>query len=183
MRPHSRYILIMMTLGIVGALLYFPLLLPVVIRAQPLRDISNTTTEKSFSPIGVAKHRKINSKPVPFEQEIGPAISITVTVTSLTTEDPSLPGRFSLSQNYPNPFNGTTIIKFALPKSTHVRLEIFNTLGQRVTILTNEFLEAGYHTIEWPGTNYNGQEVSTGIYLYYIEAGEYRKSRKMMLLK
>ncbi len=94
-----------------------------------------------------------------------------------------LPREFSLDQNYPNPFNPTTTIKFALPKSSHVELEIFNILGQRVTTLINDQLDAGYYTAKWNSTDSQGREVATGVYFYRLRAGDFVKSKKMLLLK
>jgi hypothetical protein len=94
-----------------------------------------------------------------------------------------LPEDFSLSQNYPNPFNPITVIDFALPKNTHVKLAVFNILGQKVTTLINQSLEAGYHSVTWDGIDSDGVEVATGIYFYKIKVGNFEKSKKMLLLK
>jgi len=94
-----------------------------------------------------------------------------------------LPRVFSLDQNYPNPFNPTTTIKFALPKSSNVNLEIYNILGRRVTTLINEQLDAGYHTVKWNSTDSEGRDVATGVYFYRLKAGDFVKSKKMLLLK
>jgi flagellar hook assembly protein FlgD len=88
------------------------------------------------------------------------------------------PSTFHLSQNYPNPFNPSTKIKFTLPKPENVKVEIYNTIGQRVETLINKHLKAGQHTLE-----FNGQNLSSGIYFYRIEAGEYMDFKKMVLLR
>lgn len=88
------------------------------------------------------------------------------------------PLNFSLEQNYPNPFNPVTTIKFALPVSGNVNISIYNSLGEKVETLTNQFLEAGYHKIEWKANNY-----SSGVYYYRIESGKYSDVKKMILLK
>jgi hypothetical protein len=88
------------------------------------------------------------------------------------------PNKFSLSQNYPNPFNPSTKIKFALPKAEKVKIELYNTLGQRVEILFDQHMKAGYHVVE-----FNGQNLSSGIYFYRIEAGEFQDVKKMILLR
>lgn len=95
----------------------------------------------------------------------------------------SLPGQFELHSNYPNPFNPTTQIKFALPTGGQVRLEIFNILGQNVTTLVDGELEAGYHRVEWNGTDDNGQNVASGIYFYRLTADNFVDSKRMILLK
>ena len=94
-----------------------------------------------------------------------------------------LPKQFALHQNYPNPFNLGTIIKYALPKASEVKIHIYNILGQKVRSLVNERQEAGYRMIRWDGNNDRGNEVSSGVYFYRIEAGDFVKSKKMILLK
>ena len=95
----------------------------------------------------------------------------------------NLPQNFHLSQNYPNPFNASTQIRYTLSQDAHVRLEIFNVLGQRVKVLVDEFQTAGYRQILWDGRNERGDQVSSGVYLYRIDAGDYNEVRKMSLLK
>jgi photosystem II stability/assembly factor-like uncharacterized protein len=88
------------------------------------------------------------------------------------------PNKFSLSQNYPNPFNPSTKITFVLPKAESVKIEIYNTLGQRVKTILNQHMKAGSHDVE-----FNGQNLSSGIYYYRIEAGEFQDVKKMILLR
>lgn len=95
----------------------------------------------------------------------------------------SLPQTFSLSQNYPNPFNPTTIIEYALPKDTRVKITIYNILGQKVKTLVDEFQSAGHKRIVWDSKNDKGHEVASGIYFYKIKAGEFTDSKKMVILK
>jgi len=90
---------------------------------------------------------------------------------------------FGLEQNYPNPFNPTTTIQYNLPKGVDVQLEIYNLLGEKVKTIVNEFQPAGEYQIVWDGKNYIGKMVSSGIYFYRIEAGEFEKSRKMIFIK
>ena len=71
---------------------------------------------------------------------------------------------FSLSQNHPNPFNPSTEISYALPSESRVRLEVFNTLGQRVSLLVDGVKEPGLHTVRWDGAT------ASGVYFYRIEA-------------
>jgi hypothetical protein len=97
--------------------------------------------------------------------------------------DSQLPKEFFLSQNYPNPFNPTTLISYGLPQDTHVRLEIFNLLGQRITTLTDEYQKAGYRQAVWDGQDSFGKPVASGIYLYRLKAGDKEASKKMLMLK
>ncbi|GAB4367242.1 MAG: hypothetical protein Kow0042_07740 [Calditrichia bacterium] len=81
-------------------------------------------------------------------------------------------------QNYPNPFNPVTNIPFSLPEASHVKLEIFNLLGERVTVLLYERKPAGEHNVI-----FDGSQLSSGVYLYRLRAGEFEQVRKMLLLK
>jgi len=94
-----------------------------------------------------------------------------------------IPGKYALYHNYPNPFNPTTVINFALPRASDVKIEIFNILGQRVTTLVNDKLSAGYHSVTWNGFDKNGSEVATGIYFYKLQAGNFTEAKKMVLIK
>ncbi len=93
------------------------------------------------------------------------------------------PNEFKLHGNYPNPFNPTTTIKFDLKEDSKVTLKIYNTLGQEVRSLVNDTKEAGYHSVLWDGKNNQGSAVPSGLYIYRINAGNYVKSMKMMLVK
>ena len=94
-----------------------------------------------------------------------------------------LPKVFALKQNYPNPFNPTTVIRYALPEASNVRLEIYNTLGQVVRALVDEKQTAGAYRITWDGRNEYGQEMATGVYIYRIVAGEFHATKRMLLIK
>ena len=93
------------------------------------------------------------------------------------------PDDFALLNNYPNPFNGETIIRFQLPSEQRVQLYIFNVRGQRVATLVDEQLPGGYHKVTWSGRNDDGRQVASGIYIYLIQAGPHRQSKKMTIIK
>jgi len=95
----------------------------------------------------------------------------------------ALPKDFDVFQNFPNPFNATTTIRYALPVNSHVRLEIFNILGQKVKILVDEEQTAGNKQVIWDGRNERGDVVSSGVYFYRINAGKFHDVMKMSLLK
>ncbi len=95
----------------------------------------------------------------------------------------ALPTEFGLAQNYPNPFNPSTKIDFSLPEESNVRLDIYNTLGQKVVTLIDDRLPAGYYSKLWHGKNSYNNFTATGIYFYRIQAGDFIKTRKMSLLK
>jgi hypothetical protein len=90
----------------------------------------------------------------------------------------SLVHLINLQQNYPNPFNPTTTIEFNLPKTSNVLLKIFNILGEEVSTLVSNRLSAGSHTYEWDASNLSG-----GVYIYRLEAGDYKETKKMILMK
>ena len=93
------------------------------------------------------------------------------------TKKLTLTGYF-LQQNYPNPFNPFTTIKFTLPKSEPVNIEVYSTLGQRIETLIDKRMPAGYHQVE-----FNAQNLSSGIYFYKIETGQFHDVKKMILIK
>jgi len=93
------------------------------------------------------------------------------------------PREFALSQNYPNPFNPITVIEYALPKASEVKIQIYNILGQKVRSLVDEPQEPGYKRVHWDGKDDRGNEVSSGVYFYRIVAGDFVKSKKMTVLK
>ena len=85
---------------------------------------------------------------------------------------------FNLNQNYPNPFNPTTVISYSLPSASNIKLIVYNTLGQTVKIIENEYKNAGNYTV-----NFNASNLPSGIYFYKLEAGQYSQIKKMILLK
>jgi hypothetical protein len=89
-----------------------------------------------------------------------------------------LPREFSLSQNYPNPFNPQTAVKYALPRDSHVKIEIFDLLGRKVQTLVNEDKEAGVHEVIW-----NADRAASGIYFYRMETEGFTRTNKMLLLR
>lgn len=94
-----------------------------------------------------------------------------------------LPRNFELFSNYPNPFNPSTTMSYYLPKAAQVKLSVYNLLGQKIETLVNKKQPAGKHFINWDGKNYAGQAVSSGLYIYRVEAGNISRSEKMVLLK
>jgi hypothetical protein len=88
------------------------------------------------------------------------------------------PAKYSLDQNYPNPFNPSTLIKYSVAKDGFVTVSIFNLLGEKVATLVNGNVRAGSYEI-----NFNASSLSSGVYFYSIEAGDFKAVRKMMLMK
>ena len=90
----------------------------------------------------------------------------------------SVPNNFKLYQNYPNPFNPTTIINFEIPKAGDVRLTIYDVLGRLVKILVNEHKTPGKYSY-----TFNASGLASGVYFYSLTAGDYRDTKKLVLLK
>ena len=115
--------------------------------------------------------------------------SLLITVTSLGIHSPDqeipsqLPEQFALHHNYPNPFNPSTTINYDLPENSYVRLTIYDITGKRIRTLVNQSQTSGNRTVVWDGRDNFGRTVSGGVYLYSIEAGSFRQTRKMLLLK
>jgi len=76
-----------------------------------------------------------------------------------------------------------TTLQYQLPKTSHMSLNIYNLLGQQIQILVNEVKQPGYYEVQWDGKNIKGQEVSSGLYLVRIVAGEFDQTKKMVLMK
>ncbi len=93
------------------------------------------------------------------------------------------PKEFGLDQNYPNPFNPVTQINFRMPVDSHVRLAVYNILGQKIRTLVNEFTPAGSYTINWDGQDEIGRQAASGMYLYRLDAGQFKAIKRMTLLK
>ena len=98
-------------------------------------------------------------------------------------DENNLPTQFALENNYPNPFNPTTTIEYSLAKLTDVKVTIFNIRGQRVATLVNARQPQGAYRMEWNARDDYGNRVSSGMYLYRIEAGNFVKTKKMLLMK
>lgn len=118
----------------------------------------------------------------PKELTPSPSISVTVVVVSEKPK-PLLPDAFSLSQNYPNPFNPQTVIKYTLPEDCHVKLTIYNVLGQKVKTLVNQYQNAGYRMVHWDGRDDRNNEIPSGVYFYKMETPKYSDTKKMVLLR
>ena len=95
----------------------------------------------------------------------------------------ALPKKIVLSQAYPNPFNPATTISYHLLEANHVRVDIYDMIGNKVRTLVSQTQNAGTKSYQWNATNDLGQSVSAGMYFYTIQAGEYRDTKKMLFLK
>jgi hypothetical protein len=108
---------------------------------------------------------------------------MTIQVEAAGSNPTQVPTSYALNQNYPNPFNPSTEISFALSADSHVRLSVYNVLGQQVRTLIDEDMTAGNKSITWDGRSDNGSPAASGIYFYRIQANDFVDTRKMTLLK
>jgi len=108
---------------------------------------------------------------------------VSFTITNIVSHQSEIPEFFDLSQNYPNPFNPSTTIEYALKERVHVELIIYTISGQRIKKLVDESQSAGYKHVVWNGLDENGSEVSNGVYIYRIKAGNFIKTNKMVYIK
>jgi len=98
--------------------------------------------------------------------------------TGVSALRPGLPATFALEQNYPNPFNPSTVIGYALPRSAHVRLALFNTLGELVVSIVDGLQGAGYHQVE-----FDASALASGVYFYRLQADEYVAVKRLTLIR
>ncbi|MGE5314245.1 MAG: FlgD immunoglobulin-like domain containing protein [Acidobacteriota bacterium] len=106
-----------------------------------------------------------------------------ITITSVDGMESGLPKTYELANNFPNPFNPSTVIRFALPAQSMAKLVVYDMLGREVRTLVKSMLNAGYFETTWNGKDNAGRQVSSGIYIYRMEAGSFVSAKKMMLLK
>jgi hypothetical protein len=114
-------------------------------------------------------------------------------VVDVRDEEQILPQGYFLSQNYPNPFNPATTIEYRLPERAHVRLEVFNVVGQRVAVLVDGEQEAGSHSAIFDGSGLarhtagrrldSSSGLASGVYFYRLRANEFVSMKKLLLLR
>jgi hypothetical protein len=125
------------------------------------------------------------------QTSVGSAVILNVAVQSGFLTNPVIRGpltsvedsrvealEFSLAQNYPNPFNPSTTIKFELQKSSQVTLSVFDVLGREVSVLVNERRDAGVHEVKLDASS-----LSSGVYFYRLQAGDFVQTRKLLLVR
>jgi hypothetical protein len=126
---------------------------------------------QDFIPMGVGTVIQLSSYPVMVREE--------------KDGQSDVPNRFKLDQNQPNPFNPSTTIQYAIPAGPEVtvRLKVYDTRGALVRTLVDRVRGPGVHTAMWNGVDDAGNRISSGIYIYRLEAGSFTQMRKMMLLR
>lgn len=101
----------------------------------------------------------------------------------VSTENLLMPEKYELKNAYPNPFNPSTLIRYALPEQSNVRIDVFDLMGRQIKNLVNENQNAGWHEILWNGQNELKQNVSSGIYFYKMHTGKYNVTKKVILIR
>ena len=105
-------------------------------------------------------------------------------VTSVKDANPTLiPMTIKLHQNYPNPFNPETTLTYELPQTMWVKLEVYNITGQKVSTLVNSKQSVGQYSVKWHGKDDSGNHLSSGVYLYRLQAGSFVQSHQMLLVR
>lgn len=108
-------------------------------------------------------------------------------MTASAGEDKGRPAEvvqaFTLEQNWPNPFNVSTVIGYVLLKTMNVRLKVFDVYGREVITLVDDYQNLGAHQACWNGKDNKDQQVPSGIYFYWLQAGTFEESRCMILLR
>jgi hypothetical protein len=89
-----------------------------------------------------------------------------------------IPSSFILSQNYPNPFNPKTIINYQLPINNFVKIAVYDIAGKEIAVLVNEFLQPGTYEV-----TFDGSGLTSGVYFYKLQAGDFTETKRMVLLK
>jgi hypothetical protein len=117
--------------------------------------------------------------------ESNPSDTVNAVVDAIISvvKDDKLPSTYRLKQNFPNPFNPQTEIGYDLPERSNVTLEVYNMLGQKIKTLVNEPQSAGYYHMNWDGRTDMGNLVGSGVYFYRIQANNFSKVRKMILVR
>lgn len=107
---------------------------------------------------------------------------VCLTTTIFNNQKAEHPAIWQLSQNYPNPFNSETSIQYTIPEASHVKLIIYNLMGQRLNTLVDGIKQPGHHRAIWNGIDERKRFIGSGVYIYKIEAGSFGATKKMVLL-
>ena len=106
------------------------------------------------------------------------ALGVNLKKQNAEQETNAIPTVYGLAQNYPNPFNPSTTINYQIPEKNRVSLRIYDILGNLVTTLVDQEMEAGYYNLEW-----NASNLASGVYIYRMISGTYTSTKKLILMK
>jgi PKD repeat protein len=150
---------------------YVKFLAPSSVSSDPVMARFRFSTEADLTPLGLAIDGEVEDYAVDFMS------------TGVDDREAGRPGQNRLMQNYPNPFNPSTKIEFELKAAGPVKLALYDLLGRRVAMLADGRMEAGRHTVAWDGKDASGRSVSGGLYILRIVAGDFRQTKKLLLMK
>jgi hypothetical protein len=140
-------------------------------------EIDNIITDFILGLIG-GKNSKVNDNGTILLSTLGGGLYTDAPLTDVDDGASQLVKHFYLRQNYPNPFNPTTKISYSIPEASVVSLKIYDLLGKEISTLINEVKSAGNYEV-----NFDAEQLTSGIYFYKIEAGNYIEAKKMILMK
>ena len=147
----------------------------------PFSVIAETMQQNQL--ISISGSWKITATDQEYSVESDDSPELTIDASQLGVDPIGIPQEYALHQNYPNPFNPVTTLRFDLPEKSHVIITVYDLMGKKINTLINVQMNPGYKAIQWNATNDFGQPVSAGMYLYMIQAGDFRQTKKMILLK
>ncbi|MDY6914945.1 MAG: T9SS type A sorting domain-containing protein, partial [Candidatus Cloacimonadota bacterium] len=104
-------------------------------------------------------------------------------VNTSTNPEEVIPANIALKGNYPNPFNPETTIQYSVNNPANVKIEVYNTKGQKVRTLVDEHKNAGEYNVVWQGKNEAGNSVASGVYFYRLTSNNETEAKKMLLIK
>ncbi|NJD23089.1 MAG: T9SS type A sorting domain-containing protein [Melioribacter sp.] len=130
-------------------------------------DVTDVGMQITLQP---GEYRLYTSKKIPKASDI---------ITNVTDQN-TIPTQFKLEQNYPNPFNPSTVISYQLTTGSLVTLKVYDLLGREVATLVNEFQQAGIYNSQF---SIHNSQLSSGVYFYRLQAGDFVQTKKMLLIK
>ena len=155
----------------------------IIVFADPDNNSLTVTLEESQELDGVQLSQSFDANGVGCYTEPTPGSANGDCITLGNDAIQLLPEKVTLYQNYPNPFNPVTTLSYDLSNDVMVSISIYDMNGNVVMDLLKDHQTAGHRSAQWNGTNNEGQTVAAGLYLYTIEAGEFKQTKKMVLLK
>jgi hypothetical protein len=149
---------------------------------QPIKKLTETDFTDSEVTIGGKYYYRLSAFDFAGNESLySPEIS--AFITSVEERRGGVPTEYALEQNFPNPFNPETWIKYQLPASAHVRLSIYNALGQEVRRLVDYTQPAAYHQVVWDGRDNAGNPLPSGVFFYRLETSKFTSIKKMVMMK
>jgi len=160
----------------------------------PFLDSVATTTDYNSSPLAAGEQRNISLHVNPVVNQgiayvklvIGnlnspseyKTLNFTANTSVTSIQDLAAPGGYYLAQNYPNPFNPSTVINYSVARAGQVTLKLYNIIGKEIASLINEYKEPGNYYCEL-----NGKDLTSGVYLYKLQSGNFVSVKKLILMK